>query len=376
MTVTNYIKRGFSAAGEAFATCVSVSTQAFGRGMLKLNAAVSDPDVVQRICKSTALAIAAMAEVGCVPTALKSFSLEQYKVVLLSTDDGFNFFGFLRQPYNWLKPISAGLVDWDAARAELIAKLKSYLTSTHAANPLPAGDVDAFATACIEKLLKNMKNNVNYATPNEFKADLAELIKREMKTDGKYQQAFANFKLADADYKVPYRKASYLEWWTNISFTAVDLSCVPLYLKIWNLDPTPYLLGKLGGLAHSAAEAVNLGTQAKAIGETRLFKWASAQDLGNMVWGFCTAAFIFQFIEARRKLNDEKSTLKPWEKANAKVDVIAAATEAVYCGASFIQVQNLAFVYSLGVIAKLVGIYRLVNRQAPQLTKPTINAGA
>jgi len=373
MTLT-YISRGFSAAGGAIQLCVDESTQLVGNGLLQLTK-VMDPDILQRICKATALGIAAMADAGCVPSALKNFKLESFKIVLLNTDAGHNFWSWFRQPYNWFKPITVNLVDWDAAQNELIAKLNAQLSRSGAPNHLTQAEVDKFATDCMNKQLEHMKKGVNYATPEEFKKDLAKQLKvvNGDSAAAHHQPAFANVDLAD--FTLPHRNANYLEWWTNFSFTWVDALCVPLYLKIWNLDPCPFLLGKAGDLTLKAADAVSLGTQARGLGETRLFKWVSSQDLGNVVWGACTAAFLFQFLEARRKLNDQ--SLKSWQMENAKRDAIAAAAEAIYCGANFLTLQNSnsILVNSLGVVAKLAGVWRILSRNDHPKLKSTTAVG-
>lgn len=323
------------------------SMQCVYSGFLELKRLKDNPDIVQKTVQIGIFTIRGWGDI------IGKQLLQNFTPFLVSTNDGCFFWGFIRQPFFWLSRLTSTNILWENLNHRLQHEMISHLRQGTPGPVRGEAEVPAIATACLNARLAFMTDkSYNYKNGQEFKKDLLAQIK------SLNNPAYANLNLSNLH--IPFQKDSPLDWGTNISFTFVDILTVPFYLEIWGINPFSYLLEKTGELTKKASNLVGLGNQAAAFGQSRLAQWVSKPSLEDWVWGWCVVGFAFQLSQAIKSLYS--TTLTEKERGNRRREAVTAAAEMLYSAANLVKCNNMV-IYSLGIIAKASGIYKLAKWQ-------------
>lgn len=261
--------------------------------------------------------------------------LSKLTATLMSTAGIHNFLGFLKLPYEWLYSVNIDTIDDIGLHKNLTMKLNRI-------------NGENLARGAIINLLEEMEaKDIAFRNVGEFKKALEKKLKKFIP---KTIPPVADVKLGE-NFKVPLKKLPLGEIITNISFSSVDLMCIPLYLQGWNVN---FCKNTSDFMKYMGLEA-----QAQSFGQSKVFQWAQSQDLSKITWGLCSLSYALQVYESIRQLRDEK--LNKNQRDRMELRLIAASVELILSTAGFIKASQ-AWMVSLTIITKTIGILSIACR--------------
>lgn len=309
-----------------------------------------DPDLFQKTCQvgwATLLAVNAYRG----GKALSRVSASLWHAANMQ-----NFEGFLKIPYNTIYTIRANTIDeW-----QLKASLKGIIQTNFQLDEL---DAEGLAKAIVRVRLLEMSNGDDlnhYAFSNS--ADFIHAFHARLR-DAKFKDEVEKIypghqavltglgnQLA-LNLNIKLKHESLLNKISRISFVFVDIGCVPMYLQEWGI----FVSHSVSNAAHMA----DLGKYADAIGQSKVGQWVSKQNIEEWVIAGCCLAFGAKLLESVRVLRDQKLTES--QKKAVQWDIVASATELVFCYTLAIQAREVTII-AWTLIAKTTGIFSIMNK--------------
>ena len=304
----------------------------------------NDPEFFEKVCQIgvASLQLIMARYPGAANLSRLSFAL--------STALMHDFYSFMKQPRQWLYPVSADLIDDNAVLASLIDILQDQLD--------PDGDnvqkVEDLARECLGGLLKSM-NDHNDAYRN---ADVF-IDRLQVKLQGTSSD---NFDLSDVDLTdldVTLRHIPLVERLTNFNWTVVDVGCVGLFMHEWKLLDT--------------------AKWAERVGQIPGLQWVKSNSFETWVIGLVCSAFGLKLLEAVRKLQDEALTAA--EKRQARWNIVTSLAELTFYGAIFLNrigqttIENSKISW-LAIFAKSLGLISIASRPAHKFFQTKIAPAA
>lgn len=327
--------------------------QSFADGVTAVYEFRKDPDLFQKTCQVGSALILAFNEYkgGRV--------LSKASVSLLHTSTMHNFLCFLKLPYNSVYTIRANTVDEFVMQESLAQSIVAEFTET-----ITLAQAKEFAKDIITARLNEMTNyedlnNYAYSSKEDFiTAFKARLLKPEFQAKvtnlpGLTANEVLNRLAASAKFNlnVQLKHETLLSMISKVSFAFVDIGCIPMYFHEWGIFASNGV-SKLAQMAH-------LGQYAQTFGQSRVAQWIGRQNVEQWVIVGCCVAFGAKLLESVRLLRDEKLT--PNQRAAAKLDVAASATEFAFCYALAIGANQTSIII-LTLIAKMTGIVSIMKK--------------
>lgn len=316
-----------SGISQIFKTCIAETKQSSMAIIVKFKEFRNNPEFFQKVCQ---VAFASLQLV------MYYFSTAVYLNRLSSVFLAANmhdFYGFLKQPYQWFFPVNVGTINDYAILDSLKEVLKDQLSYQLSGMGIEDPDIVAdIAELCLKAQLLEMNKHLDgYRDAADFKKVLLTRLQSkefqkiliEKNIDG------LNFSQVSLDkLKVVLRHTPLLEKITKVLWGIADIGCITLFLQEWNLVDTS--------------------------------KWV--QNLGASVTGLVSGLFALQVIEATRKLTDE--ALTPQQKRNAIWDIITSTAESALWGATYLsQTGRLKisppYLFSAAIFAKGLGLVKI-----------------
>jgi hypothetical protein len=264
-----------------------------------------------------------------------------------------DFYSFLKQPNQWLFPVSADMIDENAALNSLKRVLQAQLDPAN--SHMQA--VEELAKNNLEVRLRSMREHGDsYRSVDEFKNVLTRHIQRHTKNHSIFTQDQIN-SINLVDLTVTLRHIPVGERITNFNWKIVDILCIGFFMREWNfLDTAKW---------------------AERVGQWPSFQWVRDQHFDTLLMGLICTGFITKICEAAKKLFIDDLTQE--EKTQTRWDVVASTAELAFYGAIFMNmIGKTAIAQSricwMGILAKSLGVISIAMRPEHQFFQPKIAA--
>ena len=309
--------------------------------VLKVKDFRNDPEFFQKVCQVAfaSLQLIILRYPGAAP-------LTRFGIVL-QTANMHDFYGFIKQPRHFFFPISADSIDENELLESLTDVLlfdPAELENFDEIDENQREELRGVIYNCLKAQLEEMKaNNDAYRSVDEFKS----VLQKRLRAIQNNNYDFAGVDLSHV--KVTLHHTPLLERIMNLNWAVVDMGCVCLYLKGWNLLDT--------------------AKWADRIGQYPGFQWVKNQHLDRWVVGLVFTAFAWKLLEATRKLQDEALTRE--ERIKARWNVVTSSAELILWGTTFLKLTekiqiNSSYLYCLAIFAKSLGLLSIALRPRHQ----------
>lgn len=270
-------------------------------------------------------------------SALSSLSRFSFTLQTVNMHD---FYAMILRPYQWLCPVSADAINEDKVYNDL-----HQLIMSDPKMKLNPEALEKKLKGSLVKILKDMSDlNQAYRNVEAFASVVIQDLKKDKDFSGIDFSGIKQKKLSNW-----IRPTSLGEKITNFNWLLVDIGCVSLYLKDWNL--------------------FNTGKLANRLGQFSVLKWVKNHHLESWVTGLVSTAFIWKFFESLRKLNDDKLTAQ--DKKRESWNAVASFGEVILFGTSYlnligkIKIDN-SYLQWLTIVAKSIGLISLLVKPGRQ----------
>lgn len=304
---------------------------------------------------------------------------------VLSTANMHDFYNFLKLPRLWFTPISVDTIN-DTQLLESLedclvnnleeAKKKKNAQPVEAKEEvleeevgldedddededdnLDAADIphlrDLATKALGNQLISMAKNGDAYPTAQAFKDTLTKHLNAVIRENGEtwlreYSQQKTTLFDIEVDLtnlEIEFRHVPIGERLTNLAWAVVDLACVGMYFKEWNLLDT--------------------AKWADRVGQYQGFQWVKDSHADKWFIGALTGAFALKLLEAGRKLLDD--TLTKQERLQARWNVVTSLAELNLYGSMYLHMLGRTqfspvYIQACAIFAKSLGILSIATR--------------